>query len=219
MVTQQSYKQIKDQIQPGDIIAFGGNAILSNWVKLTTQSQVTHVAMVLNQANDGDDTGCTCSYVIEAMLSLETVGVAINKLCKRISEYNGDIWWLPLSKEARHSFTANQQRFIDYMQLQQNKPYDLFQLFGATVDCFDRHPWLSRLTYNEEDTRRWFCSELVAKGLQMAGVIEGVNGSEVTPIDICRFTIYQPTYSQIKGESNIITGFNQSIPTHWGQRL
>ena len=44
---QRSYAQIRENMQPGDIIAFGGNSLFSKWAKLTTRSVVTHVAVVI----------------------------------------------------------------------------------------------------------------------------------------------------------------------------
>ncbi len=217
MVIHTAYNFIKEQIQPGDIIAFGGDTLFSHWVKFTTRSPVTHVAMVLKTPLPNSDTDCACSLVMESTVSKQHRGVMINKLCKRVKDYEGDIWWLPLSNEARATFVQNQQKFTEFMLAQQNKSYDYFQLFGASIDRYDNHPVLGRITYNEEDISRWFCSELVASGLGVAGIINAVNVSEVTPIDICQFTIYQQRYLQIKGERKPITGFNQLAPTNWGQ--
>ncbi len=217
MVITTSYNTIKKQIQPGDIIAFGGGTLFSKWVKLTTRSPVTHVAIVLNPPSPDEKADCVCSFVIESTVSNHTSGVMITKLCEHVKNYQGDIWWLPLNDNARAIFVKNQKKFTDFMLAQQNKGYDFLQLAGASADLFDNHPVLGWLSYNEMDISRWFCSELVAGGLDAAGIINAVNVSEVTPIDICRFTIYQQRYLQIKGEKKSITGFNQLTPTKWGQ--
>ncbi len=70
--------------------------------------------------------------------------------------------------------------------------------------------------YNREGFNRFFCSELVAAGLEMAGVTGPVNASEVPPIDLCRWNIYDPTYYQLKGDrSKAISRYNTLDPAAW----
>jgi hypothetical protein len=100
---------------------------------------------------------------------------------------------------------------------QDGKPYDVWQLFGSAVDALDDHPVFGGITYNQEDFDSWFCSELIAEGLKTAGVISGVNASEVTPVDICRFNIFKKRYVQFKGKGKMIRGFNSLTADNWGQ--
>ncbi len=122
-----------------------------------------------------------------------------------------------MSAASRAIFEQNQDAFFDFMQKQDGKPYDIQQLFGSAIDVTDQHPILSRLTYNQENYNRWFCSELVAAGLKSAGVISGVNASETTPIDVCRFDIFENRYVQLKGKNKMINGFNTQSADNWGQ--
>ncbi|MGD8931607.1 MAG: hypothetical protein PVI52_03485, partial [Chromatiales bacterium] len=70
--------------------------------------------------------------------------------------------------------------------------------------------------YNSEDFSKFFCSELVAAGLEMAGAVGAVNASEVTPIDLCRWKIYQGSYYQLKGsKKKKISRFNTADPANW----
>lgn len=71
--------------------------------------------------------------------------------------------------------------------------------------------------YNIEDFSTFFCSELVAAGLEAGGAIKSINASEVTPIDLCMFSLYQPDYYQIKGKISEIRGFNSIDPEGWGK--
>jgi hypothetical protein len=64
---------------------------------------------------------------------------------------------------------------------------------------------------------QFFCSELAAAGLEAGGVIKSINASEVTPIDLCKFNLYQSDYYQIKGGKRIIGGFNTLSPEGWGE--
>lgn len=73
--------------------------------------------------------------------------------------------------------------------------------------------------YNKEDFSRFFCSELVAAGLERAGVTGSVNASEVTPIDLCRWSIYEDDYYLLKpdtdGAKPVITRHNRMDPSGW----
>jgi len=62
----------------------------------------------------------------------------------------------------------------------------------------------------------FFCSELVAAGLEKAGTVGKVNASEVTPIDLCRWNIYANTYFQLKGQADKqISCCNTLDPVDW----
>ncbi len=93
----------------------------------------------------------------------------------------------------------------------------MLQLFGSAVDVIDEHPLFGSISYNQEDFNSWFCSELIAEGLETAGVLSGVNASEVTPVDICQFNIFKKRYVQLKGKGRAIGGFNSLKADNWGQ--
>ncbi|WP_414829998.1 hypothetical protein [Alteromonas sp. H39] len=217
MLESQPYHLIRKQMRPGDIIAFGGDSLFSRWTKLTTRSVVTHVALVMQTKMLDDSTGSYFNQVMEATVYEGKKGVMTNRLSERIDTYDGDVWWLPLSDEARGCLENNKVDFFNFMYTQRNKKYDVWQLFGAAVDFMDDHPWLGRFSYNDEDFNSWFCSELIAEGLETAGIVSGVNASEVTPHDICQFNIYGERYVQLKGDGKMITGFNSVDATNWGQ--
>ena len=42
----------------------------------------------------------------------------------------------------------------------------------------------------------------MAAGLEKAGSVGKVNSAEVTPIDLCRWQIYQDKYYQLKGNTD-----------------
>lgn len=217
MIEVNNYATVRQHMRPGDIIAFGGNSLFSRWTKLTTRSAVTHVAIVMHTRMLDDDTGRYFNQVMEATVYNGKKGVQTNRLSERVNTYDGDIWWLPLSDDARAAFNQNRTAFFNFMFAQENKGYDILQLFGSAVDALDDHPLFGSLSYNHEDFSSWFCSELIAEGLEKAGVVTAVNSSEVTPIDICRFTIFAEKYTQIKGELRPISGYNSLLPTNWGQ--
>lgn len=210
-----TYSRIRKQMQPGDIIAFGGNSLFSKWAKLTTRSVVTHVAVVVRTQMLGEQQGRFFNQVIEATSYNGKSGVMVNRLSDRVSTYDGDIWWLPLGKTQRQRFETNQAAFFDFLFQQEHKNYDIWQLFGCAVDATDGIPFLGKLSSNSEEFSSWFCSELVAEALEKGKIIQPVNASEVTPIDICRLNIYQPNYTQFCGDKKPITGFNSLSSSLW----
>jgi hypothetical protein len=80
-------------------------------------------------------------------------------------------------------------------------------------------PLVHRITRSEEDFSRFFCSELVAAGLEAGGAIQSLNASEVTPVDLCMFSIYEERYYQLKGGRKLIEGFNSLDPEGWGEQI
>jgi hypothetical protein len=69
---------------------------------------------------------------------------------------------------------------------------------------------------NREDFSKFFCSELAAGALERAGAITEISASEVTPIDLCSFQLFQEDYFQLKGEPKPIRGYNTVDPIRWG---
>ena len=217
MLEQQKYHHIREQMRPGDIIAFGGNSLFSRWTKLTTRSAVTHIAIVMQTKMRDEASGRYFNQVMEATVYDGKKGVMTNRLSERVHTYDGDMWWLPLGESSRDMFEQNKHEFFNFMFDQEGKAYDVLQLFGSAVDALDSHPILGSISYNQEDFSSWFCSELIAEGLETAGIINSVNASEVTPVDICRFSIFEQRYVQLKGEARPIAGFNTQLADNWGQ--
>lgn len=208
---QRSYTQIRDKMQPGDIIAFGGNSLFSKWAKLTTRSAVTHVAVVIKTQVINEADGRYFNQAIEATSYNGKCGVMLTRLSERVATYNGDMWWLPLNSHARANLENNKTAFFDFLFQQNHKPYDICQLFGSAVDATDHIPFLKEMSSNSEDFSSWFCSELVAEAMERGKIIGSVNASEVTPIDICRLNVFDEQYVQFRGAPKKITGYN-SLP-------
>ena len=90
--------------------------------------------------------------------------------------------------------------------------YDIIRLLleGDTREV------ISRQIENEEDFENVFCSELATGALEAGGVIPGIESSKVTPIDLCRFNLYEEEYVQFKGQERTrIRAFNSVAPSRW----
>jgi len=185
---QADYANVCNQMQPGDVIAFSGKGDISEIIKRTTRSNVSHVGVILKSKLliKGEPQQGPFNQIIESTLLNGFLGVTISRLSDRIKSYDGKVWWLPLSDSVRGKMDL--KKFHDFLLHQEHKPYDIPQAIKSAFDALDNNPLLGRVTHNIEDFSKLFCSELVAAALEASGAIPHLNASEVTPIDLCMFS-------------------------------
>jgi len=186
--------QLAKRIQPGDVLAYGGYGIFSKLIKALTKSCVSHMAIMYDRQS-----------IVEAI----NVGVLKIPAFDDAERYEGDVWYLPLSKQSRRRMKLTKMKSFLHSSL--GKKYDMHQ---AIFSAFDYEK--QELAYNRENHQAFFCSELVAGALEEAKILRRVNTSEVTPIDLCRFDIFAKKYYQLKGKPRAIRGFNSVKPSNWG---
>ena len=223
-VKQINYEEARSKMKPGDVIAFGGKGHFSEIIKYATFSSVSHVGVVLQTKIPDDTSERFFNQIIESTSLNGFNGVNISRISDRLFNendgkgYPGEVWWLPLKTEIREK-SFNQKKFFDFLfnQAKERKPYDMPQAIKSAIDALDKLPFgLHGPAYNKEDFSKFFCSELVAAGLEKAGAVDSLNASEVTPIDLCRWNIYEGSYYQLKGEpSKRISRFNTMSPSDW----
>jgi hypothetical protein len=210
---QADYADVRHQMQPGDVIAFSGKAHLPEFIKWATCSTVSHVGVIFQSRLLIE--GERQHQIMESTLLNGFLGVITSRLDDRIESYEGSVWWLPLSETVRRKMDL--EKFQTFLLQQEGKPYDVPQAIKSALDTQEDHPLLGQVTHNIEDFSKLFCSELVAAALEASGAISHLNASEVTPIDLCRFAIYKPDYYQLKGEKELIDGYNTLAPEGWGE--
>jgi hypothetical protein len=194
------YDDVRHHMRPGDVIAFAGEGPASEIIQRATRSNVSHVGVVLQpRPAPGEPQGEILKVILR----------------ERIQGYDGRVWWLPLRDSVRARM--DWQRFHDFLLQQEGKPYDVPQAIKSGLDQLDDHAVLERATHAVEDLTKFFCSELVAGALEACGGITHLNASEVTPIDLCTFSIYEQDYYQLKGEREPIAGYNSVSPVGWGE--
>ena len=176
LIDNQTYQDVRGLMQPGDVIAFGGESAFSELVKFSTRSAVSHVAVVFQSQMLGEQSNRFFNQVIESTSYNGKSGVMINRLSDRVASYPGNIWWLPLGTQARARLDLNIQAFFNFLLQQEHKDYDMPQALMSAVDHPDQHSWLGKLSCNKEDFSCFFCSELVAAALEAAQVVTNVNG-------------------------------------------
>lgn len=222
---QGNYRELRSKIQPGDVIAFSGKNHYSSIIKWATRSAVSHVGIVFETKVCFDESAMPGKIVdiMEATTMQRnpdtgvcTTGVQRNRMSSKLKYYDGEVWWLPLSKDARANF--NFKKMANFLMHSEGKEYDSPpEVIRAAIDTLDESHSFNSCTYNDEDFSAFFCSELVAAALEAAGVISNINASEVTPTDLCRFDIFADDYYQLKGELKKLHHYNIIDPQGFGE--
>lgn len=187
------YERYRPQIKSGDVIAFSGNEGFSQLIKWATGSMFSHVGIVLNTNLSGGlgrsvliVESTVETRVLDATNSQVIKGIQLHWLSKRVLSYNGAVWWVsqkqPLPKEGLEKMQSWLRQTHN-----QRVPYDYVQVMGAGLDMFERLGIV-----NGASLSTLFCSELVTKALQIAGVVDpALNPSEQTPSDVVEFSCFQ----------------------------
>lgn len=173
------YSDIRDQIKTGDVIGFSGKGRTSNIIKAGTFCDISHVGIVYRTQAD--------RVVIMESTSLNNIadcvtgefikGIQQQYLSDRIKSYDGQSYWYALNKPIE-----NPQAMSNWLKDKHGKrvPYDTLQALGSALDIL--------VPDNKEDFSKLFCSEMVTKALQVAGVVcDELNASEQTPADVIEF--------------------------------
>lgn len=203
-----TYEPLRHRIQPGDIIAFSGQGISSEIVKVATRSEVSHVGIILRCELRQD---LLHPQLMESSPIEGFHGVAIGDLETRIQNHKGNMWWLPLRTERRQQLQL--EKFQKFLLAQNHKGYDPIQAINSGLGKLHGLPGIGRFTRSSENLDRLFCSELAAAALKAGGVLPNINASGITPSQLCQLAIYQPEYHLLKSvEEAQIIAYNSMAP-------
>jgi hypothetical protein len=197
-MTYAKYENIRQFMEPGDDIMFGGSGIGSLIVKIATNSPVSHIGSVLR-------TGRGRVKIIESTQLDGKDGVGTAYMSDILKSYDGNIWWCPLSERVRRDF--DEIKFLTFMFQQRGKKYDMPQAIKSAID-------IGLPFENKEDFTKLYCSEIRTGALEKATEggevwsLKGINASEVTPKDCYRQNLHAPTYTQLLGRHTEISGYN-----------
>ncbi len=194
----EKYNELRDTIKTGDIIGFSGDGLVSAGIKISTGSDLSHVAMALV-----DD----CAYMGKMIFLYESTtlidlpdvisgeifsGVQIQLASQRFATYDGKIYLYRLKQQ----LTDEQQIILLDSIRRKHKArikYDTRQAIQSGLDVFDRFGCEAK-----EDGTKLFCSEGLVfeyKNLKIIGA--RVNASEQTPGDLVKFGFVNPDREEI----------------------
>lgn len=202
MPIQTTYAEVRDRMQPGDVIAFGGRGLVSWIIQTWTRHPVSHVGIV-GRVLERD--GRIRVKIYESTMLNGTAQVADQYLSDVIERANGNVWWLPLSLQVRAEL--DMVAFWTSIDAMNGTRYDLF---GAAKSAM----WTIQ---PKEDRAKLFCSEFVAAALEDGGAIHSINCSEVDPRECVGLRIYSPVYYQLKGKPTRIKNHNSINPEGFGE--
>ncbi len=202
-------------MNPGDVIAFGGNSRFSQMIRFASGSEVSHAA-VISHGIDGENGPWIYESSTREGGAAPAQGVAKNPLERVLSAYDGNIWWLPL-----RSGVPRQLPEFDIASFQAC----LKSFEGVGFDIIDGPRSVVRDLIERtlgtpedpivEDLDTFFCSELVSYALEKAGVLQRINSSKYSPKDLCGWRIYRDQCVLLKGdEGRAIDNFNTQEPPH-----
>jgi hypothetical protein len=194
------YLKIRNQLQPGDVIAFSGRAVISKLIEFYTNSAVTHVAMVQCAGGIDDDVAITQSTIENGQN-----GVQSEPLGEVLATYgDGSLaWWLPLDDDIRAAI--NWTKYYQFIEKATgNIKYDIPGLFGFLGRQI---PILGAYICQSETMKRMFCDGYAVALFEDAGVLRGINWSQFSPQQFISMAGMFKPYVQIMGKPKPLKGF------------
>ena len=191
----------------GDIIAVNGKGRLSWLIKLISRG-TSHVEILATNPESGE---------IECF-SADGKGARFKPIKDVIKYTDGSIYWLELNPEIREKL--DEFKLNEVIISLVGVPYDFLHFIGVAIDdehlewlkIFKRIPTWALTAFksvfrNSETMAKVVCSGACAWGLK-EGLDLGINASEQTPSDICRFNLYLDKYKVLKEPNKGISKYN-----------
>ena len=129
------YDLCRPKIQTGDVIEFRSPTLIGGLIRMITKKTVNHTAKVIRFDRYDPDR----VYLLEALGH----GVVLNLLSRRLTEFKGLVWWLPLKSDFNEARCLIGRHALKCTGL----PYD--------------YPSICRQMFKRvsTDADRFFCSE------------------------------------------------------------
>ncbi len=146
MTSMDQYYKYRPRIETGDIIEMASNTLIGGAIRLVTGKPVNHTAVAIRLGQ----------YYSNRVFLLEALemGITLNFLSRRIAEFSGDVYWLPLKKEHELSRPLIGREALGYVGVGYDYLSIAKQLIGRV----------------SADARRLFCSEHAYLSLLRAGL-------------------------------------------------
>ena len=171
------------------MIAVSGNGGISKIIQRALRGPVSHVAVMAD-----------ATTVVESTTLVEGQrGVFWRPLEALLADCERDDTPAILLPIRRDGFRV--APFRTYLLSVMGRRYDWWQAWRSAIP-----PLPTR-----ESDRQLFCSELVARAHEAAGLYQ-VNASDVSPMALCRFAIYAGEPVPLVGDRFVIKGYNTKPP-------
>ncbi len=191
-----AYQDIRSDLKTGDLVLFSGKGHISHGIKWITNSQWSHIGMVLRMEVRDQKMillweSTTLSNIQDVLDGKEKKGVQLVPLGQRLNTYDGGAALRQLN------LNITDQQFADLLKFREtvrNKPYerDKIELIKSAYD--------GPFGKNVEDLSSLFCSELVAEAYQNMKLLdERLPSNEYTPKDFS-------THPKAEAEDHLING-------------
>lgn len=184
-----NYQNIRDELQTGDLLVFGGFFLGSRIIKFFTRSNVSHLALVLKHPKEQR---LSLFEVSTGSVTPEHNGVNTHKVSDYVPFYHGNVWVLKLRDSVRKKF--NEEHLRPFIEKTLGQNFDTYGAGLAGWDLFDNiqgSPVPRSASY--------FCSELVAEAFMHTGILpNNIHPEEITPADLTRLDLYKSNYYQVR---------------------
>ena len=198
-----SYEKLRPALATGDVIAFSGNGRISGAIKWMTHSCVSHVGIVVRRQLE-DARGIDFVDVAEAAMDGPKVGVVTHRLSDCVEQYDGGVWWCPLSPGNRARLDA--EALGSWLFRSLGRGYNFLGAIRAGLG-------IATSEAQHESDSLFFCSELVVRALMAGGVLDSRLSPEGwTPRDVVAARLYGPLV-QMSGASQSLPGYSLLDPS------
>jgi hypothetical protein len=185
MLIEDAYATMRANVKSGDIFAFSGSGLPSQMVKLATQSEYVHVAIVAwvdRRVAQNNAILIAESHIDVSLPSVGTgqrrLGVQFQWLSDRLQSKPGPIWWIPLIPALDAAAVERMRQWLQLTEAAQT-PYDFKQAIGIGLVAMG---WSG---LSQSDDHALFCSELVIRSLQVAGAVDPeLNAATCSPVNV-----------------------------------
>ncbi len=177
--------RMRAAVKAGDVFGFSGSGIPSQMVKLATQSDYVHVAIVVwvdQRVAQNQAILIAESHIDLSLPSVGTgrrrLGVQFQWLDDRLQQKPGPIWWIPLTTALDATAIGKMRQWLQLTEAAQT-PYDFKQAIGIGLVAMG---WTG---LSQADDQAFFCSELVTRSLQVAGAVDpALNAAACSPVNV-----------------------------------
>ncbi len=182
------YNDLRNKMKFGDVISFSGKGDISNIIKWKTNSDISHVGMVLESEFVRGEKRIvliesTSLVNLPDIRTKELIkGVQQQHLSQRLSSYEGQAYYHELKANLSVNLKKKMHTWL-FNKHASRTPYDSVQALGSAIDLLDAFGM-----ENKPDFSSLFCSEMVAKAFKVAGLLNAdYNPSEATPADVVKY--------------------------------